>query len=294
MTKAEIRSKFDEIVTFAEVERFLDTPVKHYSSGMYVRLAFGVAAHLEPEILVIDEVLAVGDVAFQKKCLGKISDVARDGRTILFVSHNLAAVKNLCTRALVLSAGCLVHDGDVDGAVGYYSGQAALERRSVWQRPPQMARRERFISTFSTELLGEQPNHVLECEIDIKSSPGAAPVFLAIDIADASGIAIMQAIPRVEPFIKGEYDRLRVTVHLPPLIPGVYMVHVWIGPHNTETVEWIKEATNFEILYSPSPGRTYPHAISNGHVFPQSECQFLAADDQGQVGVETAAGERGA
>jgi hypothetical protein len=135
---------------------------------------------------------------------------------------------------------------------------------------------------------------VLECEIDIKSSPGAAPVFLAIDIADASGIAIMQAIPRVEPFIKGEYDRLRVTVHLPPLIPGVYMVHVWIGPHNTETVEWIKEATNFEILYSPSPGRTYPHAISNGHVFPQSECQFLAADDQEQVGVETAAGERGA
>src|SRR5207244_2493234 len=94
MGRAEIKAKFNEIVSFAEIERFLDTPVKHYSSGMYVRLAFAVAAHLEPEILVIDEVLAVGDAEFQKKCLGKMSEVARGGRTVLFVSHNLAAIKS--------------------------------------------------------------------------------------------------------------------------------------------------------------------------------------------------------
>src|SRR2546430_3226668 len=100
MTKAEIREKFDEIVTFSEVEQFLDTPIKRYSSGMYVRLAFAVAAHLEPEILIVDEVLAVGDVAFQKKCLRRMNDVARDGRTIVLVSHNMLTVEALCTQAL--------------------------------------------------------------------------------------------------------------------------------------------------------------------------------------------------
>src|SRR5213079_2165783 len=102
MTQAEIRKKFDEIVAFAEMEKFLDTPVKHYSSGMYMRLAFAVASHLEPEILLVDEVLAVGDAAFQKKCLGKMGEVAKEGRTILFVSHNLTAVKRLCRRTLRL------------------------------------------------------------------------------------------------------------------------------------------------------------------------------------------------
>src|SRR5207248_7103861 len=101
MRKSEILSKFDEIVAFSEIEQFLDTPVKRYSSGMYVRLAFAVAAHLNPEILVVDEVLAVGDMAFQKKCLGKMIDVSKGGRTVLFVSHNMVAVENLCRRALV-------------------------------------------------------------------------------------------------------------------------------------------------------------------------------------------------
>ncbi len=111
MSKNEISSKFDEIVAFAEVERFLNTPVKRYSSGMYVRLAFAVAAHLQPEILVVDEVLAVGDAAFQKKCLGKMGDVAKEGRTILFVSHNMAAVQALCDRAILLQSGKLIYDG---------------------------------------------------------------------------------------------------------------------------------------------------------------------------------------
>ena len=120
MRKTEIVSKFDEIVAFAEVEQFLDTPVKHYSSGMYVRLAFAVAAHLNPEILIVDEVLAVGDVAFQKKCLGKMNEISRGGRTVLFVSHNMAAVENLCRRGIVLERGELVFDGTSKDAVHHY------------------------------------------------------------------------------------------------------------------------------------------------------------------------------
>ncbi|CAN5774166.1 ABC transporter ATP-binding protein [soil metagenome] len=120
MRRHEIKVKFDEIVAFAEVERFLDTPVKHYSSGMYVRLAFAVAAHLEPEILVVDEVLAVGDVEFQRKCMGKMGDVARGGRTVLFVSHNMAAVSSLTTQGIVLDAGHVAFCGSSTKAIEYY------------------------------------------------------------------------------------------------------------------------------------------------------------------------------
>jgi len=125
MTRREIKKKFDEIVAFAEVEKFLDTPVKHYSSGMYVRLAFSVAAHLEPEILVVDEVLAVGDVQFQKKCLGKMQEVStNEGRTVLFVSHNLTAVQTLCSKALYLKAGQLVGIGPVESLIADYLQEA--------------------------------------------------------------------------------------------------------------------------------------------------------------------------
>jgi lipopolysaccharide transport system ATP-binding protein len=120
MSRRDIVKKFDEIVAFAEIEQFLDTPVKRYSSGMYVRLAFAVAAHLEPEILVVDEVLAVGDVAFQKKCLQRMQDAGREGRTILFVSHNLAALQLLCRRGIVLERGQLVADGPVAESTAYY------------------------------------------------------------------------------------------------------------------------------------------------------------------------------
>ena len=123
MTKQEIRSKFDEIVNFSGVQRYIDTPVKRYSSGMYVRLAFAVAAHLEPEILIVDEVLAVGDAEFQKKCIGKMKDVSGQGRTVLFVSHNMASVKRLCSRGIVLEQGLMAFDGEIDDAVDYYLSQ---------------------------------------------------------------------------------------------------------------------------------------------------------------------------
>ena len=125
MTKREIKSKFDEIVDFAGVERYIDTPVKRYSSGMYVRLAFGVAAHLEPEILIVDEVLAVGDAEFQKKALGKMKDVSeKDGRTVLFVSHNMAALKRICNTGLIIKNGLLIDEGTIDDVVADYLNQA--------------------------------------------------------------------------------------------------------------------------------------------------------------------------
>jgi lipopolysaccharide transport system ATP-binding protein len=134
MRKVEIVRKFDEIVAFAELEQFLDTPVKRYSSGMYMRLAFAVASHLEPEILVIDEVLAVGDVAFQKKCLGKMGDVAKEGRTILFVSHNMVAVQSLCTRTLWFEKGEVKKDGNTREVIAsYINASLAIPAEQVWE-----------------------------------------------------------------------------------------------------------------------------------------------------------------
>jgi len=136
MTRREILSRFDDIVAFAEVDRFLDTPVKRYSSGMYVRLAFAVAAHLEPEILVVDEVLAVGDYQFQKKCLGKMGDVARSGRTVLLVSHNMSSVLNLCSRAVLLEQGHLVADGPAADIVQRYMDiKLSQAAEAVWEDP---------------------------------------------------------------------------------------------------------------------------------------------------------------
>jgi lipopolysaccharide transport system ATP-binding protein len=128
MAKEDIRKNFDEMVAFAEVEKFLDTPVKHYSTGMYLRLAFAVAAHLNPDILLVDEVLAVGDMAFQKKCLGKMDSVAREGRTIVFVSHNMGAVRSLCTRGVVLNGGEVYSSGDISSSIeDYYKLAANIE-----------------------------------------------------------------------------------------------------------------------------------------------------------------------
>jgi len=157
MTRREISKKFDEIVAFAEVERFLDTPVKHFSSGMYVRLAFAVAAHLEPEILVVDEVLAVGDTEFQKKCLAKMDEVSRrEGRTVLFVSHNLAAVAEMADRALLLDAGAIAVDSSVAEAVSTYLGKGAKVAIYTRQSDP----RRNLPHIVRAEVLTSDPNGV--------------------------------------------------------------------------------------------------------------------------------------
>ena len=136
MRRNEIQKKFDEIVAFAEVEKFIDTPVKRYSSGMYVRLAFAVAAHLDPEILVVDEVLAVGDAQFQKKCLGKMGEVSKnEGRTVLFVSHNMTAIKSLCRQAVLLEAGMIKSWGETGDVVDEYLKSTMTLHEQIWESP---------------------------------------------------------------------------------------------------------------------------------------------------------------
>lgn len=155
MTKAEIDLKFEEIVEFSGVKRFIDTPVKFYSSGMRVRLAFSVAAHLEPEILLIDEVLSVGDAAFQKKSLGKMEEVSKEGRTVLFVSHNMGAVRSLCSRGLLLENGTLVKDGDVDQVINYYlsNKNVSTAGRLAWSEVD--APQDNDLILFGIELFSE-------------------------------------------------------------------------------------------------------------------------------------------
>jgi homopolymeric O-antigen transport system ATP-binding protein len=163
MKRAEIQRKFDDIVAFAEIDKFIDTPVKHYSSGMYMRLAFAVAAHLEPEILIVDEVLAVGDAEFQKKCLGKMGDVAKEGRTVLFVSHNLTVIRNIAPRSLLLQAGALVCDRDTDTVVARYQRHAmadasgAQSRGVIFQAPPEPLDKFRLLSV---QILGPDDHPV--------------------------------------------------------------------------------------------------------------------------------------
>jgi lipopolysaccharide transport system ATP-binding protein len=166
MKREEIRRKFDEIVAFAEVEQFVDTPVKHYSSGMYLRLAFAVAAHLEPEILVVDEVLAVGDAQFQKKCLGKMGEVAKEGRTVLFVSHSMQAIKRLCTTAVVLNRGELVESGEASVVVTHYlaEGMKSVVNSDITREMHRIDPKD--VEIVGLELLGCQGSRVESLMMD--------------------------------------------------------------------------------------------------------------------------------
>ena len=168
MTRADIRKRFDEIVAFAEVERFLDTPVKRYSSGMYVRLAFAVAAHLEPDIFIVDEVLAVGDAQFQKKCLGKMEEVASEkGRTVLFVSHQMGMITSLCQRALLLEGGQIVFDGSAAEAVAkYYTRDGGTPFEVDYAKRPKKIG-DQFATLLSASI--ENTDGQSTGEIDIRS-----------------------------------------------------------------------------------------------------------------------------
>lgn len=187
MTRKEIKRKFDEIVDFSGVERYIDTPVKRYSSGMYVRLAFAVAAHLESEILIVDEVLAVGDAEFQKKCLGKMGDVSKgEGRTVLFVSHNMAAVRELCTNGIYLETGNLKYQGEINDCINFYNG--SMEVKSVWEGEI----KNEFISIYKTEISGS----------------GKAPFSTSDKLQISINLAIHQPLPEIGIgfYIKSKYE----------------------------------------------------------------------------------------
>jgi len=277
MTRAEIKRKFDEIVAFAEVEKFLDTPVKHFSSGMYMRLAFAVAAHLEPEILVVDEVLAVGDAAFQKKCLGKMREVSRtQGRTVLFVSHNMPAIQNLCTRGVLLKQGRVVIDSDVKSCIREYELGNQANPMSEWRQTKPLSSTNLGFESISSKLIGRQPAIKLRLECRFYGHGGHRPAIIAFDIMDSLGATIMQSLPSAEPFItpQNSKNNFNFEIELPPLVPGEYRVTAWIGPHNLETFDAVIDGIAFEIQESPSPGRTFPHTPDHGFIVPNTSIEM--------------------
>jgi lipopolysaccharide transport system ATP-binding protein len=249
MRRAEIKAKFDEIVAFAEVEKFLDMPVKRYSSGMYVRLAFAVAAHLEPEILVIDEVLAVGDALFQKKCLGKMEEVSRShGRTIFFVSHNMGAVSQLCRRGLLLEGGRVALDSDVQSVVARYlsGGTSGTGARVLVEDPAERRRHRKFVFQNIVLLnhLGQAAQDVdvrfpftVQMEYEIPQALRRAEI--AVKILTTDGRAVMtslrseQSPEALEQEKQGVY---RASVKFPGmfLMPGSYVISISAHEPNGE------------------------------------------------------------
>jgi lipopolysaccharide transport system ATP-binding protein len=261
MSKAEIKKKFDEIVAFAETEKFLDTPVKRYSSGMYVRLAFAVAAHLEPEILVVDEVLAVGDAEFQKKCLGKMESVAkREGRTVLFVSHNMAAVHRLCDSAILLHEGNLSDIGSVKDVIEHYltSFTGTSDGEAIEPRQHVVNTGEVWIDRVTlTRETGEPASDIQLAEplnilirFEVRLPVRQLRFGIGLNTPDGVRVATLHHTDdEHEPIslAPGFYEMsLSITN---PLSPGAYIISV--GAHRAlggQTVEYIPEALRFNVL----------------------------------------------
>jgi homopolymeric O-antigen transport system ATP-binding protein len=262
MNRAEVKRKFDEIIEFSGVERHVDTPVKWYSSGMYVRLAFAVAAHLEPEILIVDEVLAVGDAEFQKRCLGRMGEVAQDGRTVLFVSHNMQAVRRLCERGVLLEHGRLVAEGSAESIVRRYlaSIEALDSGRRRWEDPADRPGDElcRVVEVSVTEPDGEPASSFFSSRpitVTIEFELAAVdPSFtLGFDLAAADGVVVFrsyitdtadEAAPRLSP------GRNAVSCTIPPglLNSGRYAVHLRVGLHWVKWIVHLDDALQFDVV----------------------------------------------
>ncbi len=289
MTRVEIKRKFDEIVAFAEVEKFLDTPVKRYSSGMYVRLAFAVAAHLEPEILIVDEVLAVGDAAFQKKCLGKMEDVSKEhGRTVIFVSHNMAAVKSLTRRCIVLEKGCVISDGTTESAIRQYSQLAnrpSLDARNTeWGRGKHTVIRDMKVVDDTGELTRQYtPGTPLKFEVEFETD-GASGMSLELFLIDAFrtriGMAsIYQFHGQMLPFEAGFY---RCQLELPSmwLASGSYTLDVTTSTINVGWDHYVEASYEFDVPFSNPLGRELDFKQSYGFgsiaLVSSSDARFLS------------------
>jgi lipopolysaccharide transport system ATP-binding protein len=258
MTRPEIQRKFDEIVAFAELEKFLETPVKRYSSGMYMRLAFSVAAHLDPEILVVDEVLAVGDAAFQKKCLGRMRDISTEGRTVLFVSHNMAAIRSLCHRGILLANGEKAFEGPAGECVDRYLAEVTQHatnevdltsvRRARGVDPSLKICRLRLLSRDGRPLvrLGDP----LELEMDFAVSEPLEEVSLGVRVSSADNISITEcrsshsygAIERLEP---GNYS-IKCRIEQNILSPGLYLLNVG-ARCASKPLDHVTQAMTFEV-----------------------------------------------
>ena len=287
MSQREIQAKFDEIVDFAEVERFLDTPVKRYSSGMYVRLAFAIAAHLQSEVLIVDEVLAVGDVQFQQKCLGKMKDVANSGRTVLFVSHNFAAVGQLCDSAILLRGGQLQFQGEIGDAMNLYMTSGSedpsyRDLRDVERRQGTGA--VQFIEASLRDARGERlPRLSMGDSVEVRFAWRActgrrlSALAASIEIRSSDGTSICNVVngdSGVELPIDDVSGNAIVRFHDIRLYPGTYRVALWIGtPDGRETFDYVENALSLEIT---DGGRLTKRALprSSGIVFLTPSWEF--------------------
>jgi len=274
MTKQEIKSKLDEIIDFSGVENFIDTPVKRYSSGMSVRLAFAVAAHLEPEILVIDEVLAVGDISFQRKCLGKMGEVARQGRTVLFVSHNLVSVQSLCTRAILLQNGQKYHEGDVSGIINHYLADSHVGGEGKYVGPKSSNGKSVWIASARVLVNGKVAKHVLSGQnvqfvFDYYAVSEGLPFAMFIGIYDNLGNKILHlGTPYGENkvFFTQKKGQIKLTIQKFPLSSGRYTInfslHLNNYPHDR-----VKNAMTMLVARGDFYG--------NGQLPPEKEAKFL-------------------
>jgi lipopolysaccharide transport system ATP-binding protein len=286
MSRAEVRRKFDDIVAFAEIEQFLDTPVKRYSSGMYVRLAFAVAAHLEPEILVVDEVLAVGDSAFQKKSLGKMDEVAHSGRTVLFVSHNMAAIQRLCSRALLLQEGRLIEDGAVTSVVTRYNGitQRSVESRfdpsqrsgTGWARVTDM----RMVDASGSATMETPSDADLRIEIqlsvtnDVSAGTSLKGLVLELMFFNDQGQPLTSVMNVDDPGVglpDAPFCKVLMRLPGPTFVPGRYSISLMLGIPFLQHVDEIASAFTFEIVPPHAPWRPYDLSDIRGNFCVKAE-----------------------
>jgi lipopolysaccharide transport system ATP-binding protein len=280
MTRSEIRQQFDAIVEFAGVDRFLDTPVKHYSSGMYVRLAFAVAAHLNSEVLIVDEVLAVGDQEFQRKCLGKMRDVASDGRTVLLVSHNMAAVTSLCSRAVVLREGRVAYAGDIDRAVAEYSSREGTALVGDLQgRRDRQGSGEIRCTQIALRDGGRQLTRSVHANVpfeivvsyDAKTNLREVNVSVDLEMMDGTRLVTLYSGFRNESFpVTAGRGSFSCHVAGLPIRPDTYSLNVYIGA-NHGMFDFVERAMSFEIAPSDVfgtgrlPERSHGPMLGNYH-----------------------------
>ncbi len=260
MTRSDIKKKFDEIVAFAEVEKFLDTPVKRYSSGMYVRLAFAVAAHLEPEILVVDEVLAVGDAQFQKKCLGKMGEVGREGRTVLFVSHNMAAIQSLCTKALHFNNGIIVGYGDVAPQIEDYlsyikgAGEVSPNSNILVGSTIQI---NRFLFTPNTIESGKKVEFILQLLVDKLIRIDAITILIYSSLRILVGVIDLR---HEKPYTMEALNPMTIhgKIKSLPLVEGEYEIGLYFSYDGKQ--DTLNDLININILSKPQQGTVTPYS----------------------------------
>jgi len=274
MKRTEIERKFDEIVAFAEIDEFLDTPVKHYSSGMYMRLAFAVAAHLEPEILLIDEVLAVGDVAFQNKCLGKMGEVAKHGRTVLFVSHQMSAIAKLCPKAFLLGHGGIVKAGDTPSVIDYYMNEVSAESRGEF-RGAQSDKDMFIIRAEALDSEGKAKTYFSHTEpiviaITCRINRWVSNSLLGFFVRDHRGRKVFTTNnPQWNSLGQNNKD-VRVTATIPSafLVPGKYVFTFAVSLPNVGPVDWVEDVLPITIIdggseFSAHEGADYGCVFAN-------------------------------